>query len=342
MKTIVLEILPSLNATLRSPINHTRSPRGSFLIWLVFVCFALSPVAQAVSPAPDGCYPNFTTAEGCNALNSLTTGSGNTGLGWWALFTDTDGSFNTGVGAGALILNNGSSNTAVGTVALLLNTTGTQNTAVGANALVFNDSGSGSTAVGYFALNNQTTTGSNTAVGFEALLANTTGFNNAAFGVRTMESNVDGSNNTAIGNLALDISVSTSDHVALGRHAGDGITIANNNVIVGHHSGVHSVFGQVSDRCFIDNIFGAPVSAATAALVFVDSDGRLGTFTVADGPDPGGFSPKGIRPKAIPERQASHAESQSGGIGSHCRRVARAAQRTGRANPKSERAVAGE
>ena len=31
----------------------------------------------------------------------------------------------------------------------------------------------------------------------------------------------------------------------------------------------------------------------------VDSDGRLGTIT-ADGP-PGGFSPKGIRPQAIPD-----------------------------------------
>jgi hypothetical protein len=32
----------------------------------------------------------------------------------------------------------------------------------------------------------------------------------------------------------------------------------------------------------------------------VDSDGRLGTVT-ADGPDRGGFSPKGIKPEAIPD-----------------------------------------
>jgi hypothetical protein len=32
--------------------------------------------------------------------------------------------------------------------------------------------------------------------------------------------------------------------------------------------------------------------------VMVDSDGRLGTVT-SDGPGPGGFSPKGIRPQAI-------------------------------------------
>jgi uncharacterized coiled-coil protein SlyX len=75
--------------------------------------------------------------------------------------------------------------------------------------------------------------------------------------------------------------------------AGSGITTANNNIIIGHHSGVHSVFAQESDRCFIDNISGAPVSAATAMTVMVDSDGRLGTVT-AEGPGRGGSSPKNI------------------------------------------------
>ena len=233
---------------------------------------------------PDVCYPNYTTAEGCDALNSLTTGAGNTALGWRSLFVDTTGSFNTAVGGGALALNNADSNTAVGAAALLLNTTGTQNTAVGTDTLVFNDSGFSNTATGYFALMNNTTGGSNTAFGWEALTANTTG-----------------NTNTAIGNLALQSSVTTSDHVALGSMAGSGITAVDNNIIIGHHSGVHSVFGQVSDRCTIDNIFGAPVSAATAAVVMVDSDGRLGTVTM-DGRDPGGFSPKGgIRPQAIPD-----------------------------------------
>ena len=131
---------------------------------------------------------------------------------------------------------------------------------------------------------NNTTGGSNTAVGGDALTANTTG-----------------NNNTAVGNQALQSNVTTSDHVVVGTMAGSGITAADNNIIIGHHSGAHSVFGQVSDRCTIDNIFGAPVSAATAAMVMVDSDGRLGTVT-ADGPDPGGFSPKGgIQPQAIPD-----------------------------------------
>jgi hypothetical protein len=137
-------------------------------ILMAIGCFAVSPQIQAVSPAPDGCYPNFTTAEGCGALNSLTTGAGNTGLGWRSLFLNSSASFNTGVGAGALILNNGDSNTAVGTVALLLNTTGTQNTAVGTDAMVYNDSGSNNTAVGAFALLNNTTGDYITAIGANA------------------------------------------------------------------------------------------------------------------------------------------------------------------------------
>ena len=111
-------------------------------------CFTLLPTAQAVVPAPDGCYPAFTTAEGCDALHSLAGGAGNTGVGWRSLFFDSTGNFNTGVGAGALVLNNGDSNTAVGTIALLLNTTGSNNTALGATALFNNSAGDYITALG--------------------------------------------------------------------------------------------------------------------------------------------------------------------------------------------------
>jgi hypothetical protein len=242
-------------------IQHTKTST-LLLVTFVLVCLTLSPSAQA----QQGCNPSFTTAAGCDALNSLDTGTGNTAFGWRVLFSNSTGNFNTGVGGGALSLNNADSNTAVGAAALLLNTTGTQNTAVGTDAMVFNDTGS-----------------DNTATGFNALTANTSG-----------------NNNTAVGNLALQNSQTTSDHVCVGREAGSGITTANNNIIIGHHSGVHSVFGEESDRCFIDNIHGVPVSAATAMTVMVDSDGRLGTVT-AEGPGPGGSSPKGNKPQAIPD-----------------------------------------
>jgi hypothetical protein len=285
----------------------------------VLVSFTLLPQIQAapqVAPPPDGCYPGFTTAEGCNALALLGAGTGNTGLGWYSLFSAGDANFNTGVGAGTLVLNTADSNTAVGAAALLLNTTGTQNTAVGTDTLVFNDSGSGDTAIGYFALMNDNGVGSNTATGALALTANMTGFNNAAFGIRALETNIDGQNNTALGNLALDLLDHGSGNTALGRHAGDGITSGNENVCVGTFSGtaittgsdiitigpvtgVHSIFGQVSNRTYIANILGASVDTGTAAFVFVDADGRLGTVLASAGPESN--LPRPTSPQAIPD-----------------------------------------
>src|SRR5438034_11111859 len=127
---------------------HFKSPIPSLIIaaTLTLACLGSASLARAALPPeipgnPDGCYPGFTTAEGCNALNFLTTGAGNTGIGWYSLFLDTTGPYNTGLGAGALALNNANSNTAVGAAALLLNTSGFQNTAVGTDALLYNDTG---------------------------------------------------------------------------------------------------------------------------------------------------------------------------------------------------------
>src|SRR5213593_1044488 len=100
----------------------------------VLACFGVLPQMQALPPEipgnPDGCYPAFTTAEGCNALALLGAGIGNTAVGWYANFLAGDASFNTALGAGTLALDSGlgsGSNTAVGTAAMLLNTSGNQN-----------------------------------------------------------------------------------------------------------------------------------------------------------------------------------------------------------------------
>ena len=151
------------------------------LIILTLLCFTLLPRAQAVVPPPDGGYPNFNTAEGQNALLSLTTGFANTALGSYALAADTAGFQNTAVGAGALDLNNGNDNTAVGIAALLLNTSGGDNTAVGTAALELNSTGSNNTANGAFALFNINGNG-NIALGAAAGVNLTTGDNNIDIG----------------------------------------------------------------------------------------------------------------------------------------------------------------
>ena len=74
--------------------------RGVLLIALA--SFALSPTALAVTPAPDGGYPNQNTAEGDNALLSLTTGNDNTAIGFSAP-NNTTGSFNTATGSASAL-----------------------------------------------------------------------------------------------------------------------------------------------------------------------------------------------------------------------------------------------
>jgi len=56
--------------------------------------FALSPRVQAVDPPPDGGYPNQNTAEGEDALLSLTTGPANTAMGFDAPESNTTWSDN--------------------------------------------------------------------------------------------------------------------------------------------------------------------------------------------------------------------------------------------------------
>src|SRR4029079_9302627 len=93
--------------TIRSIRSMGRSPSrlALLLVPLVFVCFALSPAALAVTPDPDGGYPNRNTAEGDNALFSLTTGLENTAIGFNALYLNTEGFDNTANGERALLSN---------------------------------------------------------------------------------------------------------------------------------------------------------------------------------------------------------------------------------------------
>ena len=199
-----------------NPLIQFRKAIALSFIVLVFSLFTQR--AQAVSPPPDGAYPNFTTAEGENALKDLTTGTGNTALGAFSLFGTTTGSFNTAVGAGALDLNTGDANTAVGVAALLLNT-GANNTAVGVDALGLNNTGGENTATGAFALYSNTTGNFNTATGFFALYDNTTGVGNTANGVSALQQNTTGGLNTGVGDNALTSNSAGTENTATGANA---------------------------------------------------------------------------------------------------------------------------
>lgn len=238
---------------------------------------AILSETQAVNPPPDGCYPNFTTAEGCNALRSLTTGAANTGVGWYSLFSTTTGIANTGVGAGALALNQADNNTAVGGGALFLNTTGSENTAVGANALVHNDTGSDNNAFGTNALFSNVDGFFNNAHGRNALV-NTNGSENNALGDLALEDVTTGTSNTAIGDDAGRFLVDGSGNVCVGDEAGTGLGTSVNNCIAIGTPGA-GPFATFDNTCFIGSIFGEPVSdPGSQAAVYVDQFNNVGVF----------------------------------------------------------------
>jgi hypothetical protein len=233
----------------------TTTPPFLVAMALLFACFWFLPTVQAVSPAPDGGYPGGNTAEGQNALLSLTVGGYNTAVGYFSLGSVTTGGANTAIGAGALLANTGDENTAIGAGALLSNTTGFQNTAIGA-----------------FALSLNTTGGYNTAIGDRALMRNTTGTGNKAIGNFPLQFNTEGGNNIAIGDFAIQNNVTGNSNTAIGDLAGYLITGDRNVCIGADVSGAEGV----NDTTWIANVYD---SVANGRAVYVNADNKIGTLS---------------------------------------------------------------
>jgi len=284
---------------------------------LALSCLALLPKSEAISPPPDGGYAGGNTAEGQNALFSLTSGTFNTAVGFFSLRALTDGDFNTATGAATLIANTADENTAVGTGVLFSNTIGGSNTGAGAfalfsnivgefntatgvNALFSNTEGKNNTANGFQALSNNTAGAQNTAVGTQALLSNTEGSNNTASGFQALLNNTSGMLNTANGIQALLNNTTGAFNVAMGFAALQSNTTGGNNIALGFNAGGNLTTGfsnidvgnlglrdesstiRIGDngsqtRTFIAGIRGVTTGNADAVNVVVDSDGQLGT-----------------------------------------------------------------
>jgi hypothetical protein len=299
---------------------HRRSLglRSSFLIVLVLAWVGRAPSAQAVTPAPDGGYANENTAEGQDALFTLSTGSSNTAIGFEALYANTTGGGNTANGSYAMYNNTaGGANTANGSKALLSNTTGNDNTANGYQALALNTGGFFNTANGVDALFSNTIGNSNTASGVEALFLNTagnentasglyalysnttgsynvangssalglnaTGNNNTANGLYSLLFNTTGSNNTADGQNALRSNTTGGSNTALGTNAGYNLTTGSNNIDIGN-KGVAAESGKIriGTKGTQTNTYIAGIRGVTVSGgvgVVVDINGQLGTTT---------------------------------------------------------------
>jgi hypothetical protein len=128
-----------------------------------------------------GCTNATNAALGCNALRSLTSGTGNVAIGINAGCSTLTGVNNVFIGNGAGLASVASGNVAIGTSALVNNTTAGRNTAVGEQASQSNVIGEYNAAFGWAALQNATG-GCNTALGGVAGQAITTGSYNVAIG----------------------------------------------------------------------------------------------------------------------------------------------------------------
>jgi hypothetical protein len=244
------------------------------LILILIVCIGLLPKAQAIFPPPDGDYPGGNTAEGREALLSLTDGTYNTAVGFFSLRANRSGNFNTAIGAGALLDNRAEENTAVGAAALLHTTSGSFNTATGSGALFNNLIGRNNTANGFQALASNTIGPSNTATGSTALQNNQIGSNNTATGDEALFSNIAGSLNTANGDQALFSNVTGNFNTAIGFEAGFNQTTGSSNVYIG--ANILGTPGE-SNTCYIASIFGQ--TSVSGIPVLINSDNKLGTTT---------------------------------------------------------------
>ena len=98
--------LKTISLAVRNSIRAATAKGGFLVVAVALTLFALSPAAQAQlpSPTPDGGYPSDNTAEGTNALLSLTSGTDNTAIGFEALQSTTTDSRNTATGSQALLI----------------------------------------------------------------------------------------------------------------------------------------------------------------------------------------------------------------------------------------------
>jgi len=223
-------------------------------------CLALLPVARAVTPAPDGGYPGLNTAEGQNALFSLTTGLWNTALGGYTLSGNTVGQ----------------ANTAVGLNALRQNVQGNSNTAAGVNALYSNNNGAENCALGMYSLFVNTNGTDNSALGWAALASNTTGDNNTAIGVQALFHNVSGIGNTALGFNA-GFSLTGDDNIDIGYFV-EGVAGESNTIRIGSNL---PQAGQ--SNCYVGGVFDGHVGT-DAFIVFDNADNKIGDLLAPEMP----------------------------------------------------------
>ena len=169
---------------------------------------------------------------------TLSTATGNVGIGHQVMQTITSGDYNVAVGHGALdALTTGSYNVALGGDGPLgACNTGSQNVAIGGGALLVSDGESYNTAIG-----KDTLTAANggaeycVAIGQAAGIAVTSGDNNTFMGREAGHDCTTGENNTYIGGFAGDRIVDGSNNICIGYEADASGTDISHAITIGYN-----------------------------------------------------------------------------------------------------------
>ena len=156
------------------------------------------------------------TAFGLNVLADITTGSGNTAIGWQSSQSMDVAS---------------------------------DNTTYGLNTLRDHSYGDGNVAVGSQAMQSSITCSGNTAIGTLALVSGTAVIGNVAVGYAALR-DVTGNSNVGVGNIALR-NASGSNNVAIGDASGQLITTGSYNVVIGGYSGLAAPISETGSNWIV-------------------------------------------------------------------------------------------
>ena len=216
---------------------------------------ALTDVTMDATNFVDGILIQADSNGSAPTTGTLSSATGNVGIGKGVFTALTSGTYNTGIGHAVMDAHqSGEDNVAIGGRDTMgANTTGSRNVALGSFALSTQDTHSDNVGIGYMALrvangaeynvavgNNSlkavTSGGANTAIGYDALTTISTVTDNTAVGFYAGKGIDNGGNNTAIGSNVLSTANSATQNTAVGSNSQKSNSGGSSNTSLGYRT----------------------------------------------------------------------------------------------------------
>ena len=234
-------------------LRKTTASRLSTYIGAASTLNALTDVSMDITNFQNGILIQTGSDGSAPTTGTLSTATGNVGIGHQVMQTITSGDYNVAVGHGALdALTTGQYNVAIGGDGPLgACNTGSKNVAIGNGALLQSDGESANIAIGSDTLTGAVNGGEyNVAIGDQAGTAVTTGDNNTFVGREAGHDCTTGENNVYVGGFAGDRIVDGSNNVCIGYEADASATDISHAITIGYNlqsSSNKFSFGKAGD-----------------------------------------------------------------------------------------------